>query len=209
MAQNNVHVKGNGKWVSDDVINVVDHILSGTTEQAEEILRGFKGYRPIPGNNMMTKRMISKFIRGIRANSALAYANKYHVPHIKGKWETDDEKFISISGALKEAGINCEPSEGMKMVGCKTNNCRVNLYDPKGVLAIMYACATSRPRIDRKVRDVYGLPMSEPMPTEVIPARHDVKYQAEFTPEFFAELVKICVRESVAAALQMQAPQQM
>lgn len=196
------------KWFSEEVYDVVGHILAGTTEQAEEVLKGFRGYKPIPGINMMTGHMVAKLSRGgMRKYTVSEYAGRCGVPHVKGRWETDDGNLVSISDYLKAAGIDCEPSEGMKMVGCGPRNCRVNLYDPKGILALLYACARSRSRVEGKIRRVYGLESVEPVSTEIVPAPAGVEYSATFNPEFVTELIRVCVRESVSAMLAFQAKQ--
>ena len=188
------------KWVPDEVQEIVDTILAGTAEQAEEVLKGFRGYRPIPGINMMTGYQVAKLSRsGMKKYTVAAYASRVGVPHCKGKWETDIDGIYSISDYLKGAGIDCEPSEGMKMVGFGPRNSRVNLYDPRGVLAILCACAKSRHRVEGKVRRVYGLETVVETPTEIIPAPQTAA--VEFTPEFLAQLVKLCVTEAVSAAM--------
>lgn len=166
MKESNKKVKG----VSAEVQEVVDIILAGTAEQAEEVLKGFRGYKPIPGVNMMTIPMIRRLARGGQAGAIRHTSHHCHIPHIKGKWESDIDGIVSISDYLKAADIDCEPSAGMKMVGCGPRNSRVNLYDPKGVLAILYASIHSRPRVEGKVRQVYGLETVEEVHAEVIPA---------------------------------------
>jgi hypothetical protein len=158
------------KWFSEETYDIVGRILAGTTEQAEEVLKSVKGYKPIPGLNMMTTPMVRRLIRNVKTRAVSMYGARCGVPRVKGKWETDDDSLVSISKYLREAGIDCDPSKGMKMVGCGPRNSRVNLYEPKGILAILYACATSRPRVDGKIRQVYGLETVEETPTEVIPA---------------------------------------
>lgn len=179
MAQN----KKERKYFSEEIYEIVGHIFDGTDEQALEVLSKVRGFKPIPGLNMMTSHMVRRLIRGVQTGSVLNYANKCGAPFVKGKWETDDENLVSISDHLKAAGIDCDPSDGMKFVGCGARNSRVNLYEPKGILAILYACAKSRPRVEGKIRQVYGLETVAETPTEVIPAPKPSIEAVTLTPE--------------------------
>lgn len=171
------------KWFSEETYEIIGCILGGTNEQALDVLTKIKGFKPIPGLNMMTAPMVRRLIRGVKTGSVLSYGNQCGVPRIKGKWETDDESLVSISDYLKTAGIDCDPSEGMKFVGCGPRNSQVNLYEPKSILAILYACAKSRPCVDGRVRQVYGLETVEETPTEVIPAPQPSIEAVTLTPE--------------------------
>ena len=188
MAQN----KGKINTYSPEVKAIVDRILSGTDEEAELVLGRLKNYKPIPGLNMMTAYMIRRVIRNVATGSVVTCGNKFGISPIKGKWKTDDKDIPSISDYLEAAGINCDSSEGMKLVGCKPSGVRVNLYSQKEVLAILYAFKRSRERIDTKVREVYGLLPAEPEVAEPAP-ESAVDAVAFFTPEFIAEVIKAAV----------------
>ena len=197
MAQNDRKIK----HVSREAEEVVSRIMSGTTEQAEGILRRVKGYKPIPGIDMMTTPMIRKLIRNINTQSINNYAAHNGIPRIKGKWESNTAGIVSISEYLREAGIACDPSEGMKMVGCGPRNSRVNLFDPKGVLAILYMFKSSRERIESKVKEVY---FPELAVTEVLPAEAPTTEVTGFAPEFISAAAQAFAREVFAAMLKIQ-----
>lgn len=178
------------KHFSDETMDVINIILGGNQELAERVLRSIRGYKPIPGINMSTAYMVSKISRGIKKKYVSMYAALVGIPHSVGKWESDTDGIISISKHLREAGIDCEPSAGMKLVGCNARNSRVYLYDPRSVLAIMYSSKTTRPRIEGKIRQVYGLDTvtTEPAPDPV--TTDTIDYVSIFTPEFMNAFLK-------------------
>lgn len=207
----------------DEVSEYVERILNGSDELAEGVIvnslprwEEFKRISILPEINMASTKMVKRLLwPTVRRESTIdSTIGNYKISRVavKGKWRTYgdyDAGVINISDILQRNGWDTSPSAAMELVGSKACNCRVNMYPMRGILAIMYACAYTRRWVEDEIKLRYPDPIPEPDPEPAEIVVHDpvvpTQYAAAFSPEFIAELVRVCVRESVAAALAAKA----
>ena len=213
------HVKGKVKK-SEEIREMLNRIIAGSDAKAERVLREIQGYEPIPGVNAMTANMVARFCGKsyVSAKDINTWASRYGLNKIarKGKWEGKGEPgVICISDCLKKAGMDVDQTEAMKFCGIKAANARLSLYTAKGILALLYAGYPSRDLVEAAVKRNYrckprkkeqkGLVPAPSTPvSEVVGSVELPVAVSGLTPEFVAELVRVCVRESLNALLQRQ-----
>jgi len=197
----NKKVKGTRKsGIRPQHAPLIDRVIAGTDEKADEFLRTLDGYDTIPGVNAMTFSMIANFAKKLSGRADIQEkvirqsAHYCGVRHngLYGQWEPRHRNTVNIRKAMEKAGLDVTLPQGMALCGVSPQNSRLNLYSPKYILAILMSNPYVRRVIGERVSGLYPF-VPEPAP--------EPEVTATLAPGFM-QLIQAYVQEAVKEAMQ-------